>query len=242
VIVAHKAPIVPWLRWPDRLSLAPALSVKGGPFSRRQDRSSQPVARARAQGREKEEDKAGMSFITKRIEECDGYYQSCASTCLHRSRLKTRHQISLKNNPTKLLKTQGRCPESNKTIPISDTAGGIGFRVAMGGEGGGGRSLPALTQAGNSGISWSDAAGKKRTAAFAAWRARKMWASPTFSLKAKPTKLLKTLAGCPETDRTIPILGRTDQQTKARWKRGLGCRTAMAPPFFTPAASLLFDS
>ena len=28
-----------------------------------------------------------------------------------------------KNNPTKLLKIQGRCPESDKTIPISDTVG-----------------------------------------------------------------------------------------------------------------------
>ncbi len=29
--------------------------------------------------------------------------------------------IFFENNPTKLLKTQGRCPESDKTIPISDT-------------------------------------------------------------------------------------------------------------------------
>jgi hypothetical protein len=31
--------------------------------------------------------------------------------------------IFSKNNPTKLLKTQDRCPETNKTIPISDTVG-----------------------------------------------------------------------------------------------------------------------
>ena len=42
----------------------------------------------------------------------------------------------MKNNPTKLLKTQGICPESDKTIPISDTYGGIRLRVAKGGEDG----------------------------------------------------------------------------------------------------------
>jgi hypothetical protein len=87
----------------------------------------------------------------------------------------------LKNNPTKLLKTQGGVPKSDKTIPISDTFGGITFRVAMGGENGGGNQPTS-----------------HRSKAI------------KFILKNKATKLSKTQAGCPESDKTNPILGRTN--------------------------------
>ncbi len=43
-------------------------------------------------------------------------------------------RLFLKNNPTKLLKTQGVCPESDKTIPISDTfmrRGNIGLPLEV---------------------------------------------------------------------------------------------------------------
>ena len=42
------------------------------------------------------------------------------------------------NKATKLLKTLGSVPKSDRTIPISDTVGGIRIRVAMGGDDGGG--------------------------------------------------------------------------------------------------------
>jgi hypothetical protein len=41
-------------------------------------------------------------------------------------------------------------------------------------------------------------------------------------LQNKATKLLKTLRGVPKTDKTKPILGGTDRQTKARASVHLG--------------------
>ena len=92
--------------------------------------------------------------------------------------------LFLSNKPTKLLKTLDSVPKTNKTIPISDTVGGMRFRVAMGGESSGGnQSLPGGAKPSNLSIFFS---------------------------KNKATKLLKTNVGCPQSDKTIPILGLTD--------------------------------